>query len=199
MTGARRAEQPFLRWRSRPPQGYARGGVIDNREPVQTPTVILDRRDEPDTGAHRAGGITQPEADAPALTEVITEGQQQAERGETADLGSFAQYAREPVPDLDSADPADRTEWFRAKGGSEQLFDAAVADLDAGYLLDTSLPVPVRTAPETTEDTTDSGSGSAPPVDEAAETTPASADPEPVSSKDEPAAEQDCGEGGDAA
>jgi hypothetical protein len=158
--------------------GYPEG-AIPNQEPVQTPTVRIE--------------IPQ------AQTEVIAGSAD--DPAEAAVAAEFDRYAREPVPDLGSPDPADRTEWFRLKGGDESTFRATVADLDAMWLLDTSLPAPVPTAPEAAEDATSSGSGSAPPAGgEAAETTaPPSADPEPVSTEDEPDAESDCAEGGETA
>lgn len=161
-------------------------GATVNTEPAYTPTVVIP-------------------AVTPSLAQEISEALDAAERGETVDLGSFEQYARESVPDLFSADPADRTEWFRLNGGSEPLFEAVVADLEAAYLLDTSLPVPVRTAPEAAEDTKPVPEAARPPASEDSGTAAPQASPvasgtvstedEPV--QDEPAAVPDCAEGGE--
>lgn len=177
-------------------------GATVNTEPAYTPTQVIEAV-PPAQQLLQNVTMAFTEPVSPALAQEIREALDATERGETEDLGSFEQYADEPVPDLDSPDPADRTEWFRLNGGSEPLFEAVVADLEAAYLLDTSLPVPVRTAPEAAEDTTDSGPGT-PPAGEAA--VPAAAAPPvpgPVSTEDEPvqdepAAEADCAEGSEA-
>jgi hypothetical protein len=142
----------------------------------------------------------------PSLALDFASGLRAAELGLTEDLGTFADYAREPIPDLYSADPADRTEWFTVEGGSEPLFEALVTELDAMWLLDTSLPVPVRTAPEAAEAAADSGPEASPPAGEdsgpdAAQASPGASGPvstEDEPAKDEPEAEPDCAEGSDA-
>lgn len=219
---------------ARAPQGYVPGagktvlvdgipeGAIPNPEPVQTPTqvIVIPADTDKIAAAGRtvralAGIVSAPipepawmaEPEPAALTEVIKEGQEQAERGETEDRGSFAQYADEPVPDPDWDDPAVRTEWFRLHEGYETCFASVLNDhIKWLYLIGLDVPVSEK-APEAAEDTTDPGSVAAPPVREGAAETPALAAvaAEPVSTEDgepvqdEPAAEPDCAEGGETA
>ena len=179
MTGRRRLGMP------RPAQGYI---PVGNREPVHADTqVIVKPEQQP---AAQPAWMAAPEfldfADALAA-------EAEAYGGDGA-----------PIPSIGSMRASDRQAWFDACLGSEPVFRGVVADLEAGYLLDTSLPVPVRkSAPEA--GTKDPVPGSAPLVDEAAAEVPApaSADPGTVITEDgeEPAAvalaEPDCANGGE--
>jgi hypothetical protein len=118
-----------------------------------------------------------------------------------------------------------RQAYLDANPGPEPTFAAVVADLDAAWLVDSSLPVPVRDTqvpvsaavtgndgpahrPAAAETDTDAGPEvSRPPAGEDSGPTPAEASPRtsgPVSSEDgepvqdEPDAEPDCAEGADA-
>lgn len=188
----------------RPPQGYVPVTVVASEK--RTPTVVIP--------------AVTPEP--PASTEVIKDSLDAAGGPTVLGGGTFAQWAQlagqyeqEPVPDLDSPDPADRTAWFEAKGGEEPLFRALVAELDAMWLLDTSLPVPPRKS-GTTDPSPEAipppagaptASGASELVNDTASVAPRSGDDrdasapdatEAVPAEDEPAAEHDCGEGSEA-
>ena len=88
----------------------------------------------------------------PSLAQDLAEGLKAAELGLAEDLGTFAGYAREPVPDLYSADPADRTEWFRLHDGYETCFASVLNDhREWEYLIGFPVPVPAGAAPETAD------------------------------------------------
>ena len=153
----------------------------------------LERIHEDEIASHR-----QLASDYAALIEALhARSPQEWHIGEPATAGLA--YLRHLEDEADRCGIDRRPPWSReVRFGDERLCLEVAAELGAQHLL--GLPVPPRTA----EDITDSGSGSAPPVDEAAETTPASAGPEPVSTEggepvqDEPVAEPDCAEGAEA-
>jgi hypothetical protein len=201
----------------RTPKAAPASAPLNPRAARYSPTIQL-LPGEPDTTMHLNGNGLPPVADEPAP--LNAGGLTAAHLHHLAVAIATEDTTRVPVPDRDSRNPADRTEWFRVRGGTEPLFEAALADLEAMWLLDTSLPVPPRKTaagtpvpvsaavtgtsgptprPEAAE-TPDPVSGVTPSGERAAETVtapdPSLEAPDTVSTDDEPDAEPDCAEDG---
>lgn len=163
--------------------------------PRYSPTIQI-LPGEPDTTILRTTAFPPPVADEPAPVMSQARPATAGELTVTTD-GAWRVFGGRPL----SPSATVRAAWFRANPGPEQIFSSTLADLEAMWLLDTSLPVPprARAAADAAEDTEDPVSVAAtgtdgPPHRPAATETVNDPGPE-----DESAEHDGCAEGPDAA